>query len=664
EGTDGHSYTEVVPKTGHDMETTVTDATCVSDKFTTYTCKTCGYSYVINETGTALGHDFTEIVETVDATCEAKGYTIYKCERCDQTKTVTTDAIGHDWGEWKTTTPATCSERGVETRVCKNDPTHIQTRRTATVDHDFVSTIVYPNCTEAGFTILACKGCGKAIRTDFVPAYGHKYDEGVYEDATCTEPGGIRYTCTNVDSEGTPCGYSYLVKDTEPLGHSWGEWHYVDHPTVDGAYAKQRECTRGGCTAIEYERGKMENPDDVNVYYKVEYYNPWTTDEYYVLNNGRTKLAKTYKTAKVEEAYFIAGTEATYPNSILPVREKDYTWGAYKLIDWTYDEVGQTDSALEDLKSVTENMKVYALFEGYDVYYKVRFWSGSTPLTIEEVVLHGHAAQYPFDDPTKADNLHYKYEFTGWDYDYTAIYDSVGICALYNEIPKTYTMVYCDWNGVELAREDFEYSAPAQNAPTDLTRPADATYIYAFSGMWQTQPGKEEYINLDSLTVPENTPEGAEVKVYAKYYQKAREYSVTIYGYGINGENIPGATVQILNSNGYLVTTSKLDENSSAKFLLKYDTSYTVIVNDDSGNVGEVPFVLPTDPKDPKYIDVNLKQYEDPDHGGSDCHCICHSFLGGFWISMLNLIYRLFGKKIVCCYDMYATHGDQLVYGK
>lgn len=666
----GAAKTEVVPKTGHDMETAVTEATCVSDKFTTYTCKTCGYAYVINETGTALGHTFSVVVETVDATCEAKGYTIYKCERCEQTKTETTQAIGHDWGEWKTTTPATCEERGVETRVCKNNPNHIQTRRTNTVDHDFVSTLYHPTCTESGFTILACKGCGKTIRTDFVPAYGHKYDEGVYEDATCTTPGGIRYTCTNTNPDGTPCGHSYLVKDTEPLGHTWGKWHYVDHPTVEDAYAKQRDCTRGTCTVIEYERGKMSNEDDINVYYKVEFYNPWTTDTCYELNNGRTKLAKTYKTTKVNEGYYLAGTEATYPSSVLPRRDKDYTWGAYKLIDWTYDEVGQTDSALNDMKSITKNMAVYANFEGYDVYYKVRFWSGSDPLTIEQIILHGHSAQYPFDNPTKADNLHYKYEFTGWDYDYTAIYDSVGINALYNEIPKTYTMVYCDWNGDELAKEDFQYGDPAKKNPTNLERPENATYIYQFSGKWQTQPGKEEYINLNSLIVPLGTKEGDEVKVYAKYYQKAKSYVVNIYGYGINKELIPGATVQIYNSNGQIVTTTKLDEESKAIITLNYDTTYQIVITDDGGNVGKGDVELNTTMKDengklvPTMTTIYLKQYEDPDHGGSNCHCICHSFLGGFWISILNLIYRLTGRKIVCCYDMFATHGDKLLYGK
>ena len=37
-------------------------------------------------------------------------------------------ATGHDWGEWEVTTPATATKDGEETRTCKNDPSHTETR--------------------------------------------------------------------------------------------------------------------------------------------------------------------------------------------------------------------------------------------------------------------------------------------------------------------------------------------------------------------------------------------------------------------------------------------------------------------------------------------------------------------------------------------------------
>ena len=621
----------------------------------------------------ATGHNMIQDGEAVAATCESPELTKFICaNNCGKTETVVTSpALRHDWGEWKVITPATCSERGVMTRTCKNDPTHTQTKKTdGYADHDFVATVVERTCTEPGFTILACKGCGKAIRTNFIPAEGHKYDEGVYEDAACTTPGGIRYTCTNTNPDGSPCGHSYLVKDTEPLGHVWGAWHYVSHPTTQNAYAKRRDCTRGGCTVVEYERN---SEDDINVYYKVEFYNPWTTDEYYVLNNGKTKLAKTYKTEMVTEGYYLVGNEVTYPSRTVPVREKDYTCGDYRLDGWLiYDKDGQLVSAADAMKAISGNLEVYAAFKAYDKYYNVAFWNGGEQITRDEPVLHGRSAQYrPLEDPKKADNLFYRYEFTGWDYDYTAIYDDVAIHAVYNEIPKTYTIEYYDWNGDFLTSEEFAYDAPAKNNPTNLKRTENATYIYEFSGKWQTQPGKEEYINLEHLRVPVGTPDGGTIKVYAKYYQKAKEYTVNVHGYGINKELIPGATVQIFSSNGQIVSTTKLNENSDVTLTLYYDTAYEIVITDEYGNIGSQVIELNTTMTDkdtgklvPTEVTIYLKQYTDPDHGGSDCHCICHSFLGRFWISMLNMIYRLFGKKIVCCYDMFATHGDQLLYGQ
>lgn len=37
-------------------------------------------------------------------------------------------ALGHNWGEWEVTKPATEKEEGIETRVCKNDSSHVETR--------------------------------------------------------------------------------------------------------------------------------------------------------------------------------------------------------------------------------------------------------------------------------------------------------------------------------------------------------------------------------------------------------------------------------------------------------------------------------------------------------------------------------------------------------
>lgn len=63
------------------------------------------------------------------ATCTAKAI----CEVCGQPYGKTGD---HEWGEWQQTKAPTCTEKGSETRVCKNNPDHTETRDIEKAAHD------------------------------------------------------------------------------------------------------------------------------------------------------------------------------------------------------------------------------------------------------------------------------------------------------------------------------------------------------------------------------------------------------------------------------------------------------------------------------------------------------------------------------------------------
>lgn len=63
------------------------------------------------------------------ATCTAKAI----CEVCGQPYGKTGD---HEWGEWQQTKAPTCTEKGTETRVCKNNPEHTETRDVEKAAHD------------------------------------------------------------------------------------------------------------------------------------------------------------------------------------------------------------------------------------------------------------------------------------------------------------------------------------------------------------------------------------------------------------------------------------------------------------------------------------------------------------------------------------------------
>lgn len=69
----GESYTQPLPKTGHDCEAVVTDPTCTEEGYTTYTCKDCDFSYFTDVTE-ATGHTKT-LVNVKEATETEEGYT-------------------------------------------------------------------------------------------------------------------------------------------------------------------------------------------------------------------------------------------------------------------------------------------------------------------------------------------------------------------------------------------------------------------------------------------------------------------------------------------------------------------------------------------------------------------------------------------------------------
>ena len=88
----------------------------------------------------------------VDPTCLEPGYhyEVTCCEKCGEElkrEKVTDPALGHDWGEWKVTKEPTDDEKGEETRVCKRDPSHIETRP---LDKDSES----PDTSDSGRLVL------------------------------------------------------------------------------------------------------------------------------------------------------------------------------------------------------------------------------------------------------------------------------------------------------------------------------------------------------------------------------------------------------------------------------------------------------------------------------------------------------------------------------
>lgn len=558
---------------------------------------------------------------------------------------------------------------------------------------EFTDTTVAPTCTQEGFVMRACKNCGTTYRTDFKDALSHNYDwdndgkiDTFYSSATCTSPAGTTYKCSRKD-----CGFSYFVADegSEALRHEFSDWYFVKGDDGGTFYYKKRNCDRQDiCSYVEYEMVEGSTTEKQK-YYKVDYINEYVTDTTETASD-KTVLAKTFKTETLETVYVKENGAAEYTGKT-PARDKTEEYGKYEFAGWAVNT--------SSLDEVTSNITASALFTGKEVTYHISFagYSNNEQQAVVvqytwQHVAHGGTIQYDPADiliPTyDVDNLHYRYTFSNWDLannvTETKIYSDHTVNPVFTATPKTYKVVYHDYDGTVLGETTFEYGTRPTNVPTGLTKANDETYIYEYTNKWTRTAGGTDYVNIDALTVPVGTAEydasledneylfdneKGIIHIYAELIHKAREYKVRIVATDIDDSVIPGASVQITGSKGFLVTQAVLDEDSQVVVSLPYDSSYNITVTA-NGNVGSSTitgeYLLNYDATTGNIpnVRIQLQKGSDVNEGGSNhCTCICHSFLSRFHITILNLVYRLFGKKIVCCYDMYATHGDTLVYG-
>ncbi|MBQ9005553.1 MAG: hypothetical protein IJ092_04170, partial [Atopobiaceae bacterium] len=193
-----------------------------------------------------LGHEAGPAVreQVVAATCEEAGSyeLVTNCARCGEElsrEEVTVPALGHDWGVWKTTTEATCVSAGIQTRTCKNDASHVETREVAVLGHDWGewSVTERATCTKAGLETRVCRNDDAHVETREVAALGHDWgDWYVAKAPTCTERGIEKRTCKN-DSDH---GEAHFI---DALGHDWVEPTYV-WAEDDASVTATRACSR------------------------------------------------------------------------------------------------------------------------------------------------------------------------------------------------------------------------------------------------------------------------------------------------------------------------------------------------------------------------------------------------------------------------------------
>lgn len=126
-------------------------------------------------------------------------------------------------------------QEGEYTFVITNDANRSSTYK-FTVDHYYARySISAPTCTQKGYMIYKCTGCGDSYNGDYTEAKGHDYESKIVKP-TCTAQGYTRYTCKT-------CGNTYTDHFVEAEGHKYGEWTTVKEPTCVDLGKDERTCS-------------------------------------------------------------------------------------------------------------------------------------------------------------------------------------------------------------------------------------------------------------------------------------------------------------------------------------------------------------------------------------------------------------------------------------
>lgn len=143
-------------------------------------------------------HDWGAWVTVLAPTCITEGTQTRVCkDNAAHTESRNADAKGHDWGTWGVTLASTCTTEGVETKICRTNSAHTETRNTEALEHDYLwgETLLAPTCTVQGTQKGTCQNNNTHITTRPIDALGHDYTWVTTTTPTATIDGAEAGTC-------------------------------------------------------------------------------------------------------------------------------------------------------------------------------------------------------------------------------------------------------------------------------------------------------------------------------------------------------------------------------------------------------------------------------------------------------------------------------------
>ena len=156
--------------------------------------------YTVSDKGACTHTDYGTTERTMPATCGEAGRVDTICSNCGEV--ISTRELpptgAHVWDNGVVTTAPTETTPGVRTRTCTVCGDIREETIPATGAHDYQFTKnVAPTCTDGGYDLYTCSGCGATERRNLTDAAGHKWDGGTVTTApTETTPGVRTFTCT------------------------------------------------------------------------------------------------------------------------------------------------------------------------------------------------------------------------------------------------------------------------------------------------------------------------------------------------------------------------------------------------------------------------------------------------------------------------------------
>ena len=182
------------------------------------------------------------IPETVTAIDKAA----FTCTVCGDIREETIPATGaHDYQFTKNVAP-TCTDGGYDLYTCSGCGATERRNLTDAAGHkwDGGTVTTAPTETTPGVRTFTCSGCGQT-RTEAIPATGaHDYRFTKTVDPTCTDGGYDLYTCSG-------CGATEKRNLTDAAGHKWDGGTVTTAPTETTPGVRTFTCTVCGQTRTE-----------------------------------------------------------------------------------------------------------------------------------------------------------------------------------------------------------------------------------------------------------------------------------------------------------------------------------------------------------------------------------------------------------------------------